>query len=93
MAQVPIGAPTWDYLAQWGPALPLLLILLWFADRWLKRLEVRAREIRDILIKIEVHHAERHEELMSELRNISSSVCEQDTKYRRRKPPPPDTNS
>lgn len=91
LAQMPHGAPTWDFLAQWGPALPLLLIVLWFADRWLKRLELRLRDIRDGLFKIEVHHAERHEEMMSEVRSISASVCEHDTKFRRRKPPPDDS--
>lgn len=86
--QVPVGAPSWDYLAQWGPALPLLVIVLWFGDRWLKRIDTRAREIRDGLMKIEVHHSERHEEMMSELRNISSSVCDEDARHRRRKKPP-----
>lgn len=92
LAQVAVGAPTWDYLAQWGPALPLLVIMLWFGDRWLKRLDLRLRDIRDGLAKIELHHSERHEEAMMHLRNIAGSVCEHDTRTRRRKPPPPDDN-
>ncbi len=81
----------WEVISLWGPALPLLVIVLMFLDRVAKRyIERGFRDNRDALHKTELHNAECHEEHMAVLREIHDAVCDGDPPRRRRRRDRPD---
>lgn len=81
--------PSWEVVSQWGPAIPLLMIVLWFFDRMSRRIEKGMRDVRDAMIRMEVHASERHTEAMSLLRDIRNEACDGHPPPRRRRKDPP----